>query len=80
MPAKYFKHFSCNIINRPTEHPIVLLKKTARQRLDIVVAVTQSRHFQFHNIEPIKQILTKLFFFHQLTQVTIGRGNDPDLQ
>jgi len=49
------------------------------QKLDVVLALPQRRNDDFHDIEPIIQVLPEEGLFHERFELDIGRGDDPDI-
>ena len=50
------------------------------KRPDIVEPIAQGRQFDRSNVEPIVEIRAKGALFYHLAQITIGRGEQPQIQ
>ena len=49
------------------------------EQRDVVLAIAQRRQRNGDDVKAVEQILAELAFLHQLPQIHVGRGEDPDV-
>ena len=56
-----------------------LLKEMLSQRQDVFLALSQGRHHDMNDVQPVEQIFPKAAFLNRFLQVCIGRGHHADV-
>ncbi|MPN50040.1 hypothetical protein SDC9_197665 [bioreactor metagenome] len=84
IPGKLMLHqTSQHFIRRPRNgfalQPIEPGNEMIYEQRNILAPISQAGQLQPHNVNPIKEVLTKAALLHQLAQVLVSSRNDPHI-